>query len=181
MSGDPAPARPPPFPTPTPHRPTMAAERLVDFASLDLDQVLMDKEAILAQLEQRGRFEMIDAVTYLDPDEALIVGYKDVDESSWWVPDHIPGRPLFPGALMIEAAAQIATLDFKHRHPDMADKFIGFAGIDRVRFRGAVEPPNRFWIVGRVARVRRTMFTYDTQGFVDDRLVFEGQVMGMVV
>lgn len=180
MSGYACPRTHPHPPAAVPH-PTMAAERLIDFASIDLDQVLMDKEAILGQLEQRGRFEMIDGVTYLHPEEALILGYKDVDDSSWWVPDHIPGRPLFPGALMIEAAAQIATLDFKHRYPEMADKFIGFAGVDRVRFRGAVEPPSRFWIAGRVARVRRTMFTYDTQGFVDDRLVFEGQVMGMVV
>jgi 3-hydroxymyristoyl/3-hydroxydecanoyl-(acyl carrier protein) dehydratase len=44
-----------------------------------------------------------------------------------------------------------------------------------------VEPECRLILVGKVARVRRNMFVYATQGFVDRKLVYEGQVLGMVV
>ena len=47
--------------------------------------------------------------------------------------------------------------------------------------RGAVEPECRFYLAGRPARVRRTMFSYRTEGYVDRRLVYEGEILGMVV
>jgi hypothetical protein len=37
------------------------------------------------------------------------------------------------------------------------------------------------YFAGRVIRIRRSMFTYMTQGFVDRKLVYEGEIMGMIV
>ena len=49
------------------------------------------------------------------------------------------------------------------------------------RFRGVVEPPCRLIWVGEVRSIRKTMFTYYAQGFVDRKLVFETEIMGVVV
>ncbi|MEK7848050.1 MAG: acyl-CoA dehydrogenase family protein, partial [Chloroflexota bacterium] len=40
-------------------------------------------------------------------DKGYVLGYKDVTESEFWVRGHIPGRPLMPGVIQIEAAAQL--------------------------------------------------------------------------
>lgn len=159
----------------------MASEPLIDLSSIDLGTVVADKPRLLSVLQQRGRFEMVDAICHLDLEEGLIVGYKDCTEEDWWVPDHVPGRPLFPGALMIECAAQICTFHFSHVREDLEGAFVGFGGLDGTRFRGKVEPGDRFVVVGKTKRLRKTMFVYAAQGFVGDQLVFESDIRGVVV
>jgi 3-hydroxyacyl-[acyl-carrier-protein] dehydratase len=159
----------------------MAAETLIDFDALDLTQVIVDKAELLGTLHQRGRFEMVDGILHLDLTGGTVVGFKEIRGDDWWASDHIPGRPLFPGALMIEAAAQICTYHFLHVRTDLHGAFVGFGGVDKVRFRSVVEPDCRMVFVGRVERVRSRMFTYSAQGFVGRRLCFEAEILGVVV
>ena len=159
----------------------MPTAPLIDFDSLSLDRVVATREDIRRVIMQRGRFEMLDGISHVDHEGNLVVGFLDVHADAWWARDHVPGRPLFPGALMIEAAAQLCTFDFMARQPEMIDTFVGFAGVDKVRYRGVVEPDSRMIFAGRVTRLRSSMFTYATQGFVDRKLVYEGDIMGMVV
>jgi 3-hydroxyacyl-[acyl-carrier-protein] dehydratase len=159
----------------------MPSTPLIDFDALPLDKPVATREQVRRFLKQRGRFELLDGIAYANAGQNLVVAFIDVARDAWWVSDHIPGRPLFPGALMIEAAAQMCTYDFLQRQPELKDAFLGFAGVNEVRFRGTVEPGCRFYLAGRVERIRRTMFTYATQGFVDRKLVYEGEIMGMAV
>ncbi|MEO0651844.1 MAG: 3-hydroxyacyl-ACP dehydratase FabZ family protein [Planctomycetota bacterium] len=159
----------------------MAAEPLIDLKSIDLTQTVADKPALLEVLKQRNRFEMCDGVVHMDLEEGVIVGFKDVKADDWWVDDHIPGRPLFPGALMVEATAQVCTYHFLNLRQDLEGQFVGFGGVDKVRFRAAVEPGCRMWLIGKVVRVRSRMFTYKAQIFVGETLVFEGEILGVVV
>jgi 3-hydroxyacyl-[acyl-carrier-protein] dehydratase len=159
----------------------MPAVPLIDFDSLDLDHVVAKREDIRQLIMQRGRLELLDGIAHLDLEGALIIAFIDVRGDAWWASDHVPGRPLFPGVLMIEAAAQMCTFDFMRRQPHMKDTFVGFAAVDKVRFRGAVEPECRMYLAGRVTRLRSNLFTYSTQGFVERKLVYEGEVMGMVL
>jgi 3-hydroxyacyl-[acyl-carrier-protein] dehydratase len=104
--------------------------------------------------------------------------------NDWWTEDHIPGRPMFPGVLMIEAAAQLSAYDFSaHRVPAEVpdDKFVGFGGVDSVRFRGLVTPDCRLIIAATLRKNSRRMFRYETQGFVDQTLVFQSEIIGVIV
>jgi len=106
-----------------------------------------------------------------------------VRADEWWAKDHIPGRPIFPGVLMVEASAQLGSFDFFRRHPELAVDFIAFTGIDGTRFRATVEPPCRLWFVGKASKSRvsgsKVIFSYEVQGLVDGKLVFESEVTGM--
>ena len=51
----------------------------------------------------------------------MVLGYKDVTESEFWVRGHIPGRPLMPGVIMVESAAQL--LSFFVRQIYQVDAF----------------------------------------------------------
>lgn len=158
----------------------MASEPLADLAQLDLSQVLADHDAVYRVLQHGGRFALLDAVVHRDPDAGLIVGYKDIRAEDWWAPDHIPGRPIFPGVLMVEAGAQLCSYDFLMRQQGER-RFIGFGGLNATRFRGLVEPGVRFHLVGKLHRFRSTMFTYHAQGLVDGRVVFETEVLGVAL
>ena len=158
----------------------MPSAPLIDFETLDLERVVTDKDAIYKVLRHAGRFALLDGITHCDPESDVIVGFKEIRADDWWAPDHIPGRPLFPGALMIETSAQLCSYDYLVKHGDTGDKFLGFGGLGETRFRGAVEPGVRMVFAGKVSRVRRSMFVYEAQGFVDGKLVFETQVKGVV-
>ena len=82
---------------------------IFDLAGIDLQQILFGPDDIRACNPQRGAMEHLSAIVWADEAAARIVGYKDVHADEFWVPGHIPGRPLLPGVIMLEAAAQLAS------------------------------------------------------------------------
>ena len=100
-------------------------------------------------------------------------------QDEFWVRGHIPGRPLMPGVIMIEAAAQMCSLYFSL--VSSMDKFIGFGGVDGVKFRGTVLPGDTLILQGKPLEIRPRRAVFDTIGLVGDRLVFQAQITGMPV
>lgn len=157
---------------------------LADLERLDLSRTVYTVADMQEVLRQRGTFSLIDGILHLDPaKDDIVVGYHDVRPDEWWAKDHIPGRPIFPGVLMVEASAQLGSFDFFRRHPEVPLTFIAFTGIDGTRFRATVEPPCRLYFVGRATRSRvhggKVMFGYQFQGVVDGKIVYEAEVSGM--
>ena len=157
------------------------ARTLIDLESLDLSRVVAGKEEIREACQQRGDLEMIDGILHFDAEEDLAIGFKEIRATDWWAPCHIPGRPIFPGVLMCEGAAQLCTYHFMHRRVDLAGKFVGFGGMNGIRFRSTVVPDCRLILACRCTRARSKMFTYDVQGYVDGKPVFDGEILGVVV
>jgi len=158
----------------------MATAPLLDPARIDLSQRVATHAEIYIVLKQAGRFALLDGIAYFGKDDNTSVGWKDIRADDWWTSDHIPGRPLFPGVLMTEAAAQLASWDYIQRAQDF-QSFLGFAGLNETRFRGIVEPGVRMHWVSRVLRIRTRMFVYAVQGFVGESLVFETEVVGTIL
>ena len=151
-----------------------------DPSTLDFTKLFATKNQIYQTLKQAGTFALLDGVVRFSSDERASIGFKDIRGEDWWAKDHIPGRPLFPGVLMIETAAQLASWDHLMRHPEQKG-FIGFGGLNDTRFRGQVEPGQRLVFVARENRVRSKMFFYGVQGYVGANLVFETEVIGVVL
>lgn len=159
----------------------MPAQPLVDLSQLDLTQVIVGPDEIRKLCRQRNRFAMLDGIVHIDSQADLVIGFKQLSPDDWWAPDHIPGRPIFPGVLQLEAAAQLATWQFLTYHSKDPQQFVGFGGLNETRFRGVVTPPARLMLVAKAVRVRSSMFTYAAQGFVDGKLVMETEILGVVV
>lgn len=155
----------------------MASQPFVDLNQLDLSKVCFTREQIYAHLPHRYEFMQMDAIIHLDYEKKIGVGLREVREDEFWVKGHIPGRPLFPGVLMIETAAQMAAFLSHQISPD--ERFMGFGGVDGVKFRGAVVPPAKMYILLQVVEIKPRRTIADAQGIVNDKLVFEGRVTGM--
>jgi 3-hydroxymyristoyl/3-hydroxydecanoyl-(acyl carrier protein) dehydratase len=159
----------------------LATPSLVDVDALDLSHVIHGKDTIQRYCKQRGRLALLDGIVHEDHEAGLVIGFLDILADAWWTTDHIPGRPIFPGVLHAEGAAQLCSFDFLRRNPALSEKFVGFAGLNDTRFRGLVEPGVRLHWVGKLHRVRTTMFTYRAEGFVGRNLVFETEIMGVII
>lgn len=155
----------------------MPPQFLFDLSTLDLDKVLYDKAFIREIIPHRGEIEQLDAISYADESLGRIAGYKDVRHDEFWVGGHVPGRPLYPGVLMLEAGAQLASVYVKYimKWPG----FIGFGGVDKVRFRQSVEPGQRLHLLLQKNWVRHGRFGCSVQGLVKGCMIFEGDIIGV--
>lgn len=154
---------------------------LIDISAMDLSrEPLFDKEAICQVNPQRYEMQHLDGILWYDRDKALIVGYKDVTDHEFWVRGHIPSRPLMPGVIQIEAAAQLLSFFVKQIYQE--NGFVGFGGIEKAKFRAVIEPPCRLYLLGHITEMRRgRRYVCDVQGVVNHTLAFEATISGMKV
>ena len=150
---------------------------ILDPSEYDLDNVVADIDQIRRYNRQRFEMEQLTAIVYDDPGSNICVGYKDIGPDEFWIRGHMPGMPLMPGVIMCEAAAQLASY-YSHRHKLM-EGVVGFGGLEAVRFRGVVRPGDRFVIVSRLLKLRRSIMTCEFQCFVNQNLVCEGVLKGV--
>ena len=159
----------------------MASPQILDPTSIDLTQVAVTKEEILALNAQREEFEQVDRLISLDLEAGLAVGIKSQRPDEFWTRGHIPGRPIMPGVLMIEMAAQISSAIYHLKFQTGGKKFFGFGGVNLVKFRGTVDPGQDLIMVVRAKALKSRMAIFEAQGFVDGKMVFEGEVTGVVI
>jgi len=157
----------------------MPPSPILDIGTIDLSRVIATRADVYRILPQRFEFETIDGIIHIDRERDILVAYRDVRADEWWCRGHLPGRPILPGILMVETAAQMAAYYANAVHG--SNKFMAFGGIDEVKFRGAVTPPSRLILVGRALENRTRRTTVEAQGFVDGRMVFEGKFTGLPI
>jgi 3-hydroxyacyl-[acyl-carrier-protein] dehydratase len=152
---------------------------LFDISKLDLDQVTIAPEDVPKYNPHSGDMRHLDHVIWLDRETSSGLGVKQVRDDEFWVPGHIPGRPLLPGVIMIEAAAQLSSVLYKWRSDMNADRFLGFTRCDDVIFRGQVVPGDTLYLLVQEKKFGERRFSCDAQGVVNGTLVFEAKITGM--
>lgn len=156
----------------------MPAALLFDLSQIELTaEPVFDKQQILSVNPQNYEMQQLDGVLWFDKEKRLVLGYKDVTENEFWVRGHIPDRPVMPGVIMVESAAQLLSFFVKKVYE--VEGFIGFLGIDKTKFRAQVAPGQRLYLLGKITKFRTRKFTAYIQGVVDDTMVFETEVSGM--
>ncbi|MDP7009679.1 MAG: hypothetical protein QGI78_08935 [Phycisphaerales bacterium] len=157
----------------------MAIEPLLDLSSIDLSGIALSSKQVGEMNPQAGDMRQLDYVAHVSDDKQTAVGIKEVKENEFWVAGHIPGRPLYPGVLMIEAAAQLSSVLY-HINSD-SNHFMGFTRCDNCSFRGQVLPDSTLALVSIIRKFQRRRFVCDAQGYVDGTFIFEVQITGMMM
>ena len=152
---------------------------LVDINTIDLNRIVFDVEAIEQVNPHRHEMRQLDAIVHFDKDSGTVVGYKDITEDEFWIRGHIPGRPIMPGVLMLEAAAQLAS--FSAKKVNRLEGFIVFSGLEDVKFRLQVIPGSRLYLLGKFVEIRRRRFKLAAQGVVEGQMVFHATILGMPI
>ena len=157
----------------------MAVEPLIDLSSIDLSNIVINSDKVGEMNPQAGDMRQLDYIAYVSDDKQTAVGIKNVKEDEFWITGHIPGRPIYPGVLMIEAAAQISSVLY-HLNAE-SNHFMGFTRCDNCSFRDQVLPGNTLALISIIRKFQRRRFVCDAQGFVDGKFIFEVQITGMMM
>ena len=154
----------------------MPPATLWDCSDVNFEQAILDLAEI--ELVNPHRFEMqqLSGICRMDKERGRVAAVKQVREDDFWVRGHFPGRPLMPGVLMLEAAAQMVSYAIRLMRED--EVLVGLSGVEGAKFRGAVVPPCRLDMIGQLVENRSRRFSCDTQGFIDGVMVFEARIIG---
>jgi len=159
----------------------MRQETLIDLSLFDVDQPIADIEEIRQYNPQRHEMEQLTAILYEDLDNHCCAAVKELSNEEFWVRGHMPGMPLMPGVVMLEAVAQLSSY-FTQKHDLLGSEMVGFGGLDNVRFRGVVSPGDQLILLVKMVKTRRgRMIVADFQGVVGENVVLEGTLRGIPI
>ena len=154
---------------------------LIDLSLFDYDHPVATLDEIRRYNPQRFEMEQLTALVYVNEADYSCAGYKDVTDKEFWVRGHMPGLPLMPGVVMLEAVAQLCSY-VTQRYDLLGAEMVGFGGLEDVRFRDPVVPGDRLIVMCRLNKVRRgRIIVCDFQGVVKDRICVEGVLKGIPI
>jgi 3-hydroxyacyl-[acyl-carrier-protein] dehydratase len=133
---------------------------------------------IMRLLPHRYPFLLLDRVLELVPGERL-VALKNVTINEPFFPGHFPNYPVMPGVLIVEAMAQAsAVLGFRSTGTSAQDDNVYlFVGIDKARFRQAVQPGDQLRIEVHLKRAVRGIWMFTCAASVDGSEVASAEIM----
>jgi 3-hydroxymyristoyl/3-hydroxydecanoyl-(acyl carrier protein) dehydratase len=117
------------------------------------------------------RYILLDRITLLEPPK-LARGVKCISLSDDLFADHFPGHPVMPGALMIEAMAQLGgvLLEGAMRLQNRHDLHALLVGVERAKFRRMVRPGDKLELEASA------LHATEDGGQVAAKVLLEGQL-----
>jgi len=128
---------------------------------------------LLAYQPNRYPFLMIDHVTKVKPG-VFAEGYKNFTNNEWFFPIHFPGNPNVPGALQLEALAQMLTVAITTL-PRNKGK-VTHAISHTVKFKKEIHPGQKMIIKTKVLSWSRGICKGLGQAFTDGELACEANM-----
>jgi 3-hydroxyacyl-[acyl-carrier-protein] dehydratase len=141
----------------------------------------IDIGRILELLPHRYPFLLIDKMTGMNGEESG-TAIKNVTMNEPFFQGHFPGKPVFPGVLLIEAMAQAAgALVLEHIGDEHAGKLVFFMSIDKARFRKPVVPGDQVHFHVKLTNKRAPVWKYWAEAHVDGKKVAEAEIGAMLM
>ena len=138
----------------------------------------LNYEEIAEILPHRYPFLLVDRVVELIPGES-IVAYKNLSINEPFFDGHFPGKPIFPGVLLLEAMAQAAgILGFKTKGKTPQDGSVYYlAGTDELRFKRPCVPGDRVMLRATLVSERRGVAKFAISSDVDGELAASATIL----
>jgi 3-hydroxyacyl-[acyl-carrier-protein] dehydratase len=131
----------------------------------------LDRRAIEDLIPHRDPFLFVDEVTAVVLDHS-IVAHKTVSERDAILAGHFPGKPIFPGVIMVEAAAQAAGVLGRLGFGKTCTQ-IFLAEVGKSRFRRIVVPGDRLTMNVQLKKSRAPFYWFTATLDVSGELAAE--------
>lgn len=134
----------------------------------------LNAEELKKYQPNRYPFLMIDYVTEVVPGK-YAKGYKNLSNNEWYFPVHFPDGPNMPGALQLEALAQMLTVAITTQE-GLAGK-VTHALQHTVRFKKEVLPGEQLIIEAEVLSWKRGICKGKAKGYTNGEVACEADMM----
>ncbi len=135
----------------------------------------MDLNQALARLPHGPEFRFLDRLLALDPGRSGIGEYT-VRGQEPFLRGHFPGQPLFPGVLLVEAAAQLAGT-VAQADPDLAPlPGLKLTAIRGIKILGTARPGETIRLEARVSGRIGNLVQTEVNASLNGRLILDGNL-----
>ncbi len=107
-------------------------------ATVERRPVILNVKEIAKILPHRYPFLLVDKIIYMNLEENVIIGQKNVTVNEHFFEGHFPDVPIMPGVLILEALAQTGGILIHQRGND--GKIAVLLNINNAKFRRPVVP-----------------------------------------
>jgi len=136
--------------------------------------IVLNAEELKRFQPNRYPFLMIDYVTDVEPG-VHAKGYKNLSNNEWYFPVHFPGGPNMPGALQLEAMAQMLTVALTTQ--EGLEGKVTHALEHKVRFRKEVLPGEQLFIEANIISWRRGICKGRAIGYTHGEVACEADML----
>lgn len=140
---------------------------------------VIENSEIQSILPHRYPFLLVDRVVELVLDQRA-VGLKNVTANEPCFQGHFPGRPIFPGVLILEALAQLGGILALRSSKVEKTPIVYLTGIDKAKFRKPVVPGDQVRLEVHVMKRRPPHWKMQGKAFVGPDLVCQAESSAMV-
>ena len=137
-------------------------------------QELKDVKKILPH---KYPFLLVDKILEVEPRQYAI-GIKNVSHNEPFFQGHFPDNNIFPGALLIEALAQMTGIMYAYSDEEDCSKKIGYlAGVNKIRIYKIIKPGDQ--IILKAVNVNSWDDIIESQvlAYVDGKIVAKGTIL----
>jgi 3-hydroxyacyl-[acyl-carrier-protein] dehydratase len=131
-------------------------------------------EYALSNLPHGPEFRFIDRLIALEPGVSGTADYKVRDDL--FLKGHFPGQPLFPGVLLIEAAAQLAGTVAQSDPQVKPLEDLRLAGVRKIKITGTAKPGETIDLRARITARMGGLIQAEVAAEVAATLVLEGEI-----
>ena len=135
----------------------------------------LELESALRHLPHGPEFRFIDRVVSLDPGICGVAEYQ-VRGDEPFLAGHFPADPLFPGVLLLEAAAQLAGVVAQCDPARSPLPGLKLTAVRAVKFLGSARPGDRIRSEARIIGRMANLFQASVQSHVGSILLMQGEV-----
>lgn len=136
---------------------------------------IVNIEEIMEIIPHRNPFLFVDKVEILE-DGVKGIGYKNVTMNEYFFQGHFPGKPVFPGVILIETMAQVGSVILLSKE-ELKGRIPFFAGINKFRFKRVVKPGDTLRMEVEITKLRGTIGIGHGVAYVGDQVAAEGEFM----
>ena len=132
------------------------------------NQVLLNQDDIKELLPHRPPFLFLDSIVELEKNEKIVCE-RFVSPEEVHFEGHFPGRPVFPGVLMVEAVAQAGGVLCRKSFEGNFENFI-LSEVRDTRFKRIVKPGDTLKITCKIEKIRKVFYWMSGEITVDGEL-----------
>jgi 3-hydroxyacyl-[acyl-carrier-protein] dehydratase len=133
------------------------------------ERTVLDRAQIMDILPHRDPFLFVDRIVELELGKRAVGILDDLLQANhaYWVRGHFPSFPVIPGAILIEALAEVGAVAALGL-PENKGKIAMLTGVDKCRFRHAAQPGKLIRLEAELTRMRSKFGTGHVRAITED-------------